>query len=428
MSTASFEAAQVFKCINSGISCLASLFIVLMILTEAKTGLASPYSRIIFGLSLSDILFSLGMLLSPFMGPKDNPDALFAIGTTESCEAIGFMFILGFICTIYYTVFLTYYFMRRIKYKVTAKDFAKKEEKYFHLVILLVSLSAAISALLTGSINPQSKGSVCAIGTYPTGCHQSTDMVCERGETASSTIMLCLGIFFGALYLALIVTLAFTTHHVFKVESNLPVSSNSNREPEDARSNIENNIAAERRARNSLFLTKEAFYQSLRYIAVFFFVYLGPVIAAIQMRLANVVDEPQWRFWLAAMITPLGGVFNILIYTRPKVLKLEEMHPDIPRLKLFLIIILTGGDIPSMIDVQQLTPSIRRENDNQRLMNRRRLRFTEVEESVNDDEEDQEEEEEDHRLPYDLDTSRAEEILNIMYFARYRLRASMHHP
>lgn len=77
-----------------------------------------------------------------------------------------------------------------------------------------------------------------------------------------------------------------------------------------------------------------------------------------------------------------------------------------------------------MIDVQQLTPTIRRENDNQRLMNRRRLRFTEAE-SVIDNEE--EEEEEDNRLPYDLDTSRAEEILNIMDFARYRLRASMYH-
>ncbi|GFH44609.1 hypothetical protein CTEN210_01083 [Chaetoceros tenuissimus] len=378
--------------------------------------------RIIFGLSLSDILFSLGMLLSPFMGPEDNPNALFAIGTTESCEAIGFIFIMGFCCTIYYTVFLTYYFMRRIKYKVTAKGFAKKEEKYLHLAILLLSLSAAISALLTGSLNPQNKGSVCTIGTYPPGCDKSSDMVCERGESASSTIMLFLGLFFGALYLALIVTLALTTHHVFKVESNLPVS-DSNREAD-----TENNgRAAERRARTRLFLTKEAFHQSLRYIAVFFFVYLGPVIAAIQMRFANVVDEPQWRFWLTT-ITPLGGIFNILIYTRPKVLKLEEMHPDIPRLKLFLIIILTGGDIPSMIDVQQLTPTIRRANDNQRLMNRRRLRFTEVEESVNDDEEDQEEEEEDNRLPYDLDTSRAEEILNIMYFARYRLRASMHHP
>ena len=129
--TTSLKAAQIIRCINASISCLASTFIMLMILHEKK-GLATPYSRIIFAISISDILFSLGMLLSPFMSPKDNPDALFAIGTTESCEAIGFLFLLGLQCLLFYIVFLTYYFMKRIKYKVTPQIFANKEEKYMH--------------------------------------------------------------------------------------------------------------------------------------------------------------------------------------------------------------------------------------------------------------------------------------------------------
>ena len=129
--SASLKATQIIRCINAGVSCLASTFIMSMILTEPKTGLASPYSRIIFAMSIADILFSLGILLSPFMSLKHNPDALFAIGTTGSCEAIGFIFTLGFFCMCFYTVFLTYYFMRRIKYKVTPQTFAKMKRSTF---------------------------------------------------------------------------------------------------------------------------------------------------------------------------------------------------------------------------------------------------------------------------------------------------------
>ena len=156
--SASLQAAQIIRCINAGVSCLASTFIVFMILTEPEKGLASPYSRIIFGMSVSDILFSLGIFLSPFMSPKDNPDALFAMGTTKSCEGIGFLFLLGVQCLLFYTVFLTYYFTRRIKYKVTPQNFAKKEEKYFHYAFIVLSLGVAVTAAATGSINPQAHG------------------------------------------------------------------------------------------------------------------------------------------------------------------------------------------------------------------------------------------------------------------------------
>ena len=89
-------------------------------------------SKSIFAMSISDILFSSAHLLFPFMSPKENPDALFAIGSFKSCEAIGFVHMVGVSGLVLYTVFLTYYFLKRIKYKITPRDFAQKEEKYFH--------------------------------------------------------------------------------------------------------------------------------------------------------------------------------------------------------------------------------------------------------------------------------------------------------
>lgn len=143
-----------------------------MILTERnRKGLGSPYSRIIFAMSIADILFSFTALISPFASPRENPDALFAIGSFKSCEVVGFFQVVGNSCLVYYTVFLTYYFLKRIKYKMTPRDFAQKEEKYFHIIFIVLAYSLAIACLVTErSINPQIHGSICIMGRLRSIC------------------------------------------------------------------------------------------------------------------------------------------------------------------------------------------------------------------------------------------------------------------
>ncbi|GFH44611.1 hypothetical protein CTEN210_01085 [Chaetoceros tenuissimus] len=386
MSTASFKAAQIIKCINAGVSCLASTFIMLMILTEPEKGLASPYSRIIFAMSISDILFSLGQLLSPFMGPKDNSDALFAIGTTGSCEAIGFIFIIGFCCLVWYTVFLTYYFTRRIKYKVTPQNFAKKEEKYFHAIFIVLAMTLGMTSVATKSINPQGKGNICGIGSYPNGCEdQFPDITCERGNGKVIGILLTMfGSVLFASFFIIILILAMFTHHVYREERTLTIPAreigrtvdqreqHSDEDAEDAaeveqqaeEENVDEveeseAVRANRKEKNRLVLTKQAFHQSLLYILAFFLVYLPPLTGLFLRRFANEKGTLMWRFWLSALFTPLTGVFNILIYTRPKVLKLKETLPNAAMYELLIVIVFSGGEIPSMADILQATTTRR---------------------------------------------------------------------
>ena len=58
----------------------------------------SPYSRIIFGLSVADIIQeSAGMIISPFAVPSDSTRiyAPWAKGTIGACEAAGFFLQVG---------------------------------------------------------------------------------------------------------------------------------------------------------------------------------------------------------------------------------------------------------------------------------------------------------------------------------------------
>ena len=217
------------------------------------------------------------------MGPKDNPDALFAISTTGSCEAIGFMFTLGVCCLVWYTVFLTYCFMRRIKYKITPQNFAKKKEKYFHFVATFLSLGLGLAGVATGNINPQGKGNICGLGPYPVGCDKSPDMVCERGDGKGTNILLTIaGIILIGGFLILVVVLLLFTHHVYREDRTLTIPAREigninrstalrraqrNNDSPDQESVAQNQIEEgnaniERRKKNKLILTKQALLQS----------------------------------------------------------------------------------------------------------------------------------------------------------------------
>ena len=93
-------AANIVKCIFSLLSLAASSTIVHMIRFSPR-GLKSPYSRIIFGLSIGDIIQSLGVFLGVFAVPKDTPESPMG----------------GTLATVFYLLFLIYFFWRRVKQK-----------------------------------------------------------------------------------------------------------------------------------------------------------------------------------------------------------------------------------------------------------------------------------------------------------------------
>ncbi|GFH52568.1 hypothetical protein CTEN210_09044 [Chaetoceros tenuissimus] len=389
------------------------------------------------------------------MSPKDDPDALFAIGTTGSCEAIGFIFIIGFQCLLFYTLFLTYYFMRRIKFKVTAKDFAEKEEKYFHKAFILFSLSFSVACLSTGSFNPLARGTLCSISSFPQGCNQSPDAVCERGGNFAEILVTVVVGLIVSCFVILTIILGLTTHHVYSIERNLTISArkigaarrtalrnHSSHEEEKEEEKIENvqdteqinihhvdRLAAneevvvvdgnsdEEEHKKRLVLTKQAFQQSLLYIVAFAFIYLGPILAIILLKFGKVVEAPDFSFWLAALLTPLGGVFNILIYTRPKVLKMKESHADVSYLGLLIVIVVSGGEIPSLADIYNATTEPARRDLNHNRYHGQEPIENNREQQEREDEEFQEDN--DSMLLYDMDISAASDMLASLKTSRF---------
>ena len=322
--------AQIAKCITGGISTFSSFLLVVFILNSPK-GLKSPYSRIIFGLCIADVLQSFGILVGPFAAPTD-PEHMFGIGNVQSCDAMGFLALMGSIAVPWYTLHLTYYFLKRVKYKVKPRDFANKEEKWLHILTWLFSISVSSYALGKHMINPTQGGSMCYLTAYPAGCERNDD-ICERGEGAAIVATFSIITTLVIVFALLLIVLGAFSLHVYRSEKRLQPKTDDRNEKktkeqqgevekyipkeipdeEDIEQDSNNQdgkdgekeLSAHQRYQKQaleLVLTKSAILQSSIYIIAFLFVYSGPFII-----ITSGFTHSEVVFWWTSFFYPIGG-------------------------------------------------------------------------------------------------------------------------
>ncbi|GFH56247.1 hypothetical protein CTEN210_12723 [Chaetoceros tenuissimus] len=350
-----------------------------MILRNENGGLKSPYSRIIFGLSLGDMIYSLGLIFGPIAAPKDTPMKLWARGTVETCEFIGFLF--NFMSTVpFYSAFLTYYFYQRVICKVQPDVFAKKYEPYLHVLTWAYPFIGGCVGLTLDMFNPSRRGSMCIMVESPLHCVDDPSMECTRGSQKTTFMV-------GSIYQILIpfiisfscvvVNLSRFTLYIYREEKmlndvtlrNKRRISNDGREIQEQ--NSENNITNEDEE-NVLAveaieeenkpddavpytLARQALVQSSLYIVAFLLCFTIPLIAGL-LRITT-GKLPHFFFMLISILSPLGGFLNILIYTRPKIQAVRKLFPqyeDSPWIKVFFLVIINGGEVPDAMEEQQI--------------------------------------------------------------------------
>ena len=194
------------------LSCTGSTTVAIMII-RSEPKLESPSRRLIFGLSISDILQSLPLVFGPLTtAPTENGIKLFDIGTQTTCNVTGFTFNFGSMTCASYTLFLSIYYLHAVKYKKPDKEFCNKIEKKLHFFGILYALTISLIHLFLGNYNNIFHGSNCFTVERPVGCHLNPDVECERGEYAQTlsiflsvipVICMSLGIVYslGSLYL-----------------------------------------------------------------------------------------------------------------------------------------------------------------------------------------------------------------------------------
>ena len=92
-------------------------------------------------------------------------------------------------------------------------------------------------------------------------------------------------------------------------------------------------------------IVKQSLSQSMLYIVAFLVTYAVPVIVRIMIYAK--ADIGEWSFWGISILYPIGGLWNILIYTRPKIQQLRRKQPDLGCwFNYFLRVLSSGGEVP----------------------------------------------------------------------------------
>lgn len=358
-------AASIVRCIMASLS-LASSSTIVHSIQQSNRGLKSPYSRIIFGLSIGDIIQSCAIFVAPFAVPRENmPKSPIAFGNTQTCDYAGFVVLLGALNMILYLLFLIYFFWRRVKHRVSPEKFAYGEERYYHGLVWLVAMIIPSIALARKEVNPSKlEGAGCMLNSFPNGCgigekDDEKYIECTRGQSFTKTGMAVSGVIVTSL-LCMFAFLASITCHTYVIERSLSRSNNKhNDEPQNSNTshveeefqedegnatNITENVDEEQKKKESL--TRGALKQSFFYIVAFILTYSPSFAYFSNPKMVDSRVGKSILLWGNSTIFPIYGIFLILIYTRPKVQKLSKMFPKASWFLCFKVVLGSGGEVP----------------------------------------------------------------------------------
>jgi hypothetical protein len=143
----------IIRHVAGSISLIASTAIIWHIL-RSYDGLSTTYHRLVFGLCICDIILSSVIALSTTMAPKEMeyfiPNAR---GNVASCDAQGFLYVVGFATSSLYNCSLCFYYLAIIKYSKKEDYIRNKLEPWFHGISIILPLVSGVILLAAKAFN-----------------------------------------------------------------------------------------------------------------------------------------------------------------------------------------------------------------------------------------------------------------------------------
>lgn len=247
---------------------------------------------------------------------------------------------------------------------MTPQQFARKYESKIHVLIWLFPILGGFVALARKDFNPSTNGALCTIMDNLVDCtgEPETFGTCIRGQNGPKDSLFIVVIPSLLTFLVLLFNLLRFTAHFYTAEKLMRAE------------NVDkNNYSSRRFKTSSIFcckcnkeesdrqdtnhtqsLTMRSFVQCSMYIAAYFLTYSAIILVFIMA--AAGMPRPSWVKWCSAIFWPLGGFFNILVYSRPKVSATRDKYPEYAHFSwifIFLLVFVSGGEVPTTIDQEE---------------------------------------------------------------------------
>jgi len=291
--------------VTGSISFLSSMIIISIVL-RSMSGIKTTYHRIILGLSFADCLSSFTIALTTIPMPKDviYPFDMPSYGNIATCEAQGFVHMVGIILGFCMTGILNIYYVCTLRYNMPERSFRCYLEIPLYIVALVISIAPTATLIPEDLLNPSSRVPWSAPTTYPLDCTKADNLECRGVGERNNFYPLFLAVI-GFAFFTLTTTMALVVHSSYRNERKLRKAVEDDQLGEGDDKYTDFQYAREA----SLSITRQA----MMYIAAFLMTWIFGII---QMTLTR---SHGALFVLRMIFQPLQGLFNLFIFTHHKV-------------------------------------------------------------------------------------------------------------
>jgi len=343
----------------ASISFIASLAVAVSVGTVSIRKKSSPYKRIILCVSVADIIQSLSLIIGPFTPPASIA-AIWSKGNQATCTLDGFLFSFGGCLFVMSTAFLCFYYLCKIKRRMTDATFNKRYEWETYTFIIVLSLAVNLAGVAFRTINTGVAGTQCANGVaYPTGCRMIPGLECEEPiSRRAANMFTVIFIIICASFIGIVVCMGSILWHVTK------------RNPAPQQDTRRNDAEARIEMLRCLFV-KEITTQSLLFTCAFF-VCNGTYVIANVILISEISVSKRTGAVIVlinAIFYPLNGLFTILIHTRPEIGRVRRGSPEFSWMRAFVMVLKSGGEKVSIEakDVQDNDSPITQKNNKEEI-------------------------------------------------------------
>ncbi len=302
------------------------------------------------------------------------------LGSIGTCEAQGFLSLLGTGFTLVTNSTLHLYFVCTLRFKMTEEKFKKWIMPAMFALATALSITFPMFALRNDLINPSPVYGICFVIPYPFGCsnkevdqEDASSIECIRG-IGTFDLFYMLGprrILFGAVLVVMVVSLLLVIISVFEAEINIRksrrIQNHTLRYVSDTSSSATRSNRHERRM-DDFKRTRSAMIQALMYIAAFLLTYVWSFIFMAKFSSYTSESGPSNILSLLQTIfSPLQGFFNAVIFVYQKTYTLRRTKTDLSFFGAFKQVICEPSNVPqeviSSIEIAIEDIGERREND-----------------------------------------------------------------
>lgn len=270
--------------VTSTLSIVGSSSIIYMILADWTLKLTRPYHRFMLLMSIFDVLSSIAIAISVLAIPREE-EFYGAKGNQATCDAQGFLMVLGMAVPLY-NASLNIYYVLTIRYNVSFQQFSKFEP-ILHAVSILIPFTMALILTTGGNMVPAKIGR----------CSPS-------GELSLFMLTSILGYSFFVSIISM-VSICWTT---IIQATKMAKYTNFGRRRHSAvqRTRVEND-------------KRDTIRQALLYVSAFVMTYAFPFAIAISTKAKAGGVPPYILLVFTSILYPLQGFWNFLFYIRPGV-------------------------------------------------------------------------------------------------------------